>query len=153
MLIRFLHQFQNMLSFGLIFLSILALALWMQSLVVTKPDFTAESPKDDDSDFFMENVVLNGGDGDGNRYQIETGRLTHYPFRDGSSLVSPQLTQHKPDGSTQKITSKLGWLDNDRQHLMLSQDVRIRNQGGNQSGSLSITEQLIIHLKQPGDQS
>lgn len=153
MLTRFFHKFQNTLAIGLIFLSTLALGLWMQALLVTETDFTAKPLDDNDPDFFMENVVLNGKDASGNRYRIETGRLVHYPSRNGSSLESPQLTQYRPDGTIQNVESNRGWLDNGRQVLTLSEDVRIRNQNPNQSNSLSITEQLIIHLKRQGGRS
>ncbi len=142
-----------MLAVGLIFLSILALGLWMQTSVVTETGFTTKPPDDSEPDFFMENVVLNGKDAHGNRYRIETGRLVHYPSRNGSSLESPQLTQYRPDGTIQNIKSSRGWLDNGRQLLTLSQDVRIRSQNPSQPGSLSITEKLVIHLKQQGGQS
>lgn len=154
MLARFFHNFQNTLAVGLLFLSVLALGLWMQTLVATQADFTARPPDDNDPDFFMEDVVLNGKDASGNRYRIETGRLVHYPSRNGSSLESPRLTQYRPDGTVQNVASNRGWLDNGRQILTLSEDVRIRNRNNPyQSGSLSITEQLIIHLKKQEDPS
>ncbi|MCY4275869.1 MAG: LPS export ABC transporter periplasmic protein LptC [Gammaproteobacteria bacterium] len=153
MLTRFIYQFQNILSFGLIFLSVLALALWMQGLVITRPDITSEPLSDDDSDFFMENVVLTGKDSYDNHYQIKSERLVHYPTLGGSSLESLQLTQYRTDGTIQNITSNQGWLDNDKQTLTLSEEVRIRNRNDKQPSSLSITERLVIHLKQQGGQS
>ena len=125
----------------------------MQTFMVSETGFTTKPPDDNDSDFFMENVILSGKDANGNRYRIETGRLVHYPSRNGSSLESPQLTQYRPDGTIQNIESNQGWLDNDRQILTLSEDVRIRNQNPDQSSSLSTTEQLIIHLKKQEGQS
>ncbi|MYB35065.1 MAG: LPS export ABC transporter periplasmic protein LptC [Gammaproteobacteria bacterium] len=131
----------------------MALGLWMQTLLVKETDFTAKPLDVNDPDFFMENVVLNGKDASGNRYRIETGRLVHYPSRNGSSLESPRLTQYRSDGTIQNVESNRGWLDNGKQVLTLSEDVRIRNQSSNQSSSLSITEQLVIHLKKQGIQS
>jgi len=153
MLIRFIYKFQNMLSIGILFLSILALGLWMQTLMENETSFTARPVNDNESDFFMENVVLNGKDANGSRYRIEADRLVHYPSRNGSSLESPQLTQYRPDGTVQNVESNQGWLDNARQVLTLSEDVRIRTQNSNQSSSLSMTEQLTIHLKEQGGQS
>lgn len=133
-----------------LFLALVLLSVWMQTLLVFEPQPETAPFSESDSDYFMQNVVVNGKDADGNRYRIEARRLVHYPARDGSSLEFPRIFQFDPGGQVRETAADTGWLDNERQIVTLTDNVRIRKGGAGNAGFSATAREMVIHLRNPG---
>lgn len=149
----YLNRFHNMLAVGLLVLALMVLGVWMHSLYSIETTSIAQTNANNDPDYYMDNVVVNGRNIDGYRYRIEAERLVYYSSRNGSLLERPRVAEFRQNELVKRIAANRGWLDDDEQLLTLSDNVQIQHQNSGQTNSISAASQLIINLRKPAERS
>ncbi len=142
---------QNVVMLFILTLLVL-LTIWMQFVLLEKPETLVSSDESNDPDYYVENFTSFGIDDSGRQYQLEADRLVHYPMDNKALLDRPHITQIDPKGNPTHIYADSGWLFSDGSEILLTENVKVIRSAGLKIGGAATTKRMRIKLK-PKDKS
>ena len=126
---------------------LIILTLWMQFVLLEKPDQEVTEAQTNDPDYYVEYFTSYGLDDQGQQYRLEADRLVHYPVDNKALLDNPHITKTDAAGNPTHIYADSGWLFSDGNELLLTDNVKVIRNAGTDMGGAATTNRMRIKLK------
>lgn len=140
--------------------SLLVLLLFGAAALLRRPEpategSAADSPLAQDYDYTISNMQLDSFTPDGRlQYQLVSGRVTHYPEPDHSTLENPRLHWFEPEQPDWVLTARSGDLREDAgsgQTRLLLQDDVLASRTGDDGATLDVRSESLLVLPDAGE--
>ena len=126
---------------------LLMLTLWMQFILLDKPDIDTAQAESNDPDYYVDYFTAYGVDEAGRQYQLEADRMVHYPIDNKALLDRPHFIRTEKNGSPTHIYADSGWLFAEGDEILLTENVKVIRSQGQQLGGAGTTQRMRIKLK------
>ncbi len=135
------------------FLIIAALTAWLeQKLGQPVPAETVSAAERHDPDYYIENFVATGLDGQGRQYVMDALRLVHFPDDETSLVDQPHVIQYTAEAGPRHVYAESGLISADGTEILLRGTVKIiESRSDGDPGTVTTTDRMRIKLrKKPG---
>lgn len=104
--------------------------------------------RENDPDYYMENFIATGLDGEGRQYIMEGVRMLHFPIDDTSLVEQPHIIQYTEEAGPRHVYAETGLISADGTEVLLRGNVKvIESRSENQPGNVTSTERMRVKLK------